>query len=177
MLYTLRKRDLTLSLSTSSPGDQTMVKSTIPSNSRSIRATSSATQTGSLPASSIKLPVDEWKKLSLTADKCGEVAGLRVESAAGIQRSLLPFPSAPISTSCRFGNLERSNDRTNGSLLATSGGSVSESARTSQSRRRGGLYHDGGRFCTTVSRGTCYKLPQASLSRGESCADNKSLPQ
>jgi len=124
------KRNLTLSVSNTTPTFQsgTTVKFTAPSNSRSIRATSSAVRRKSLPVSSIMVSMgrsttDEPANSSRIADKRGDVAGLRVERALGIQgRPPLFQPSLkPKFTSWRFGNLEKSKDCSKVSQPSTSG--------------------------------------------------------
>lgn len=55
-------------------------------------------------------------------DKRGEVAGLSVESAAGIQTRRPPIQQTAISTSWRFWDLEKSKDRSKASVSSTLGG-------------------------------------------------------
>lgn len=127
---TLQKQNLTLSVlkTTLYPGSRSTVTFTAPSNSRSIRATSSAANRRSLPTSStVWVVVDEVMKLSWRADKRGEVVYLRVESATEIQSRPPALRSAPRSTSWRFGNPEKSKDRPKAPQRPTSGGSVRDS--------------------------------------------------
>ena len=60
------------------------------------------------------------------ADKCEEAVGVRVERAVGIQSKPPPVQPTPNTSSWRFGNLERSKDRSKASRPSTSGGGVSE---------------------------------------------------
>ena len=91
-------------------------KFTAPSNSRSIRATSSATHRRSFPVPWINCWVDEKTvgmrtKLSWIVDTCGEAVGFRVERAEGIQSRPPLIQPIPKSTSWRFGNSEKLKDR------------------------------------------------------------------
>ena len=63
--------------------------------------------------------------LSWIVDKCGEVSGLRVDRAIGIQRRPPPIQQTPNSTSLRHGNLEKSKDRSGASPASAPGGGVS----------------------------------------------------
>lgn len=115
--FTPQKRNLTLSLSRIglNCGSGSVVIFTVPPNSSLIRATSSSTRRRSFPMTLIESPRDEMleglpTKLSRMADKCGEVAGLTVERAMGIQRRPPPSQPTPNFTSWRFGNLEKSKD-------------------------------------------------------------------
>ena len=96
-LVNTTKRDLTLSAHNAASNNESRdtVNFTTPPNSRSIRATSVATRRRSLLVSLIKdlTPRSTMgqAKWSWMADKSGEVAGLRVESAMGIQGRPLPF--------------------------------------------------------------------------------------
>ena len=56
------------------------------------------------------LMLDEGMKSIWMADKRGEVGGLRVERALGIQCRSPPTQLTPKFTSWRFGNLEKSKD-------------------------------------------------------------------
>ena len=68
--------------------------------------------------------VGETEKIRM-ADKCGEVEGLRVERAVGIQiRPPSIQPVAPKFTYWRFGNLEKSKDRSKALRPPTFGGGV-----------------------------------------------------
>ena len=71
-------------------------------------------------ASTDRLAIYSWTKLSWIANKRGEVTDLRVERDEGIQNRLLPAQSTPSSTSWRFGNLEKSKDLSKVSLPPTS---------------------------------------------------------
>jgi hypothetical protein len=127
---TPQKQNLTLSVSNTTlySGSRGTVTFTAPSNSRSIRATSSAANRRSLPTSStVGVVVDEVMKLSWRADKRGEVVYLRVESATGIQSRPPAVQSAPRSASWRFGNPEKSKDRPKASQWPILGGSVRDS--------------------------------------------------
>ena len=59
------------------------------------------------------------------ADKCGEVADPRVERAVGIQNRPPPIQLTQNHISWRFGNSEKSKDRSKASQSSTSGGNVS----------------------------------------------------
>ena len=114
----------------SNTGSRNTVKFTAPSNSRSIRAISSATCRRLFPVISIALStdrvaVDGREKSSRIVDKRGEVAGLRVERAIGIQSRLPPVQPTLKSTSSRFWSLEKSKDRSKASHPPTLGDSVS----------------------------------------------------
>ena len=105
------------------------------------------------------------------ADKWGEVGGLRVESAVGIQSRLPAIKPIPKSTSWRFGNLEKSKDRSKASLPSASGDSVSVNiSGPGEGGEVQGTYN-GRRLCMTVSRGSCCTLLRASRSRGGIHAD------
>ena len=89
------KRNLTLSASNTTRNDESQctAKSTAPSNSPSILAISSATHRRSSLVSVIKASTDRVaiigrEKLSWITDNRGEVAGLIVERALGIQARL-----------------------------------------------------------------------------------------
>ena len=127
VLPALQKRNLTSSVSntTLNAGSRNTVTLTIPLNSHLIRATSSATRWRPWPvfstvASTDRLAIYSWTKLSWIANKRGEVTDLRVERDEGIQSRLLPAQSTPSSTSWRFGNLEKSKDLSKVSLPPTS---------------------------------------------------------
>jgi len=107
---------LTASNATLNHGSRNTSKLIASPNSRLIRVTSSATRRRSSPISPINVSGDRGPeggptKLSLTADKCGEVAGLSVERAIGIQCRLPWVQPTPKFTSWRFGSLEKLKDR------------------------------------------------------------------
>ena len=121
---------LTLSVSNaiSNTTPRSTVNFTAPSNSRSIRATSPAIRRRFSPETLIKVsagrvPTGAQERSSRMVDKCGDVAGLNVERAIGIQgRPPYVEPALkPKLTSRRFGSLEKSKDRANVSLPSTLG--------------------------------------------------------
>ena len=116
MLRGASRSRLTLSVPSTTVNVGSRDTVTFISNSRSIRATSSAAHRRSFSVASIAsradwMPAGERVKLSWIADKRGEVAGLRLERAVGIQGSPPFTQPTPNSTSRRFGNLEKSKDR------------------------------------------------------------------
>lgn len=148
------------------PGSRITVTFTPPSNSRSIRASSSAVHRRSLPVSAIAASTD-WlekdgrKNLIWMVDKHGEVADLRVERAVGIQGK--PPSTQPItkSTVWIFGNLEKSKDCSGAPKPSISGDNVSTfRAGASWARRRDGTYNSIPP-CTTASRGSRHTLLRA----------------
>jgi len=131
---TPHKRNPTLRISNtiSNPTSRRTSKFTAPPSSRSIRATSLSTRRRSLLMSWIKVSTGLWAmgeraKSSRIAVKCGEVVGLSVERAKGIQnRPPRVKPDLnPSFTSRRFGNFEKSKDRSKASISPGLEGSVS----------------------------------------------------
>ena len=126
-----QKHTLSVPSTTSNAESRDTVRFTAPSNSRSIRASSSAARRRSLPVSLINacadglLPVGERKTSNRMADKCGEVVRLSVEKAIGIQSKPPSSQRTLNSTFWRFGKLEKSNDRPGASRPSKLGGSVS----------------------------------------------------
>ena len=150
MSSTPQKRNLTLSVSNIvlNFGSRDTVRSTPPSNSRSIWENSSAARRRSLLISSIKVStervaVDMTTKWTWRTDRREEMARLRVERAAGSQNKSPPFQPTPRPTSWRFGNSEKSKDRPKVSRRSMTGCSVSEdTSRTKicSTGRRGRIY-------------------------------------
>ena len=76
--------------------------------------------------------------MSWIADKRGDVTGLRVERVVGIHSRLPPIQPASNSNSWRFGNLEKSKDRSKISSLPTSGDDCQCQYLATTSRTGGG---------------------------------------
>ena len=91
--------------------------------------------------------IGEQAKSSRIADKHGEVAGLSVERAIGIQ-STPPRAKPDLNpnfTSWRFGNFEKSNDRSKSFPPAMLENCVSvgiSRTRTGLARRKSDIYHE-----------------------------------
>lgn len=161
-------------------GSRCTVNSTAPSNSRSIRTSSSAIRRRSFLMSliivSAGLPVvGRWVKLSRIASKRGaDAVGLRVERASGIQNRPPPIQLTPKCTSRRFGSLEKSKDRSKASSPPVSGSSVS--ADILRVRIEGTVYY-GCPPCTTASRGSRHTPPRVSRSREDTRTCCESVPR
>ena len=76
--------------------------------------------------------------MSWIADKRGDVTGLRVERVVGIHSRLPPIQPASNSNYWRFGNLEKSKDRSKISSLPTSGDDCQCQYLATTSRTGGG---------------------------------------
>ena len=103
-------------------------------------------------------------KPSRMASKRGEVAGLRVERAVGIERRPPPLQRTPKRTSWRFGSLEKSKDRSKVSRPSMSEGSISVNTSHARTRRNGGIYRS--KPPTKASPGSLHTLPRAAHSGG-----------
>ena len=158
---------------------------TAPLNSRSIRLTSSVARRRLFPVRLITVSTDRLAvygqaKSSCIADRYGEVAGLRVERAAGIQsRSPPPLQLTPKCTSWRLGKWEKSKDRSKASRPSISGvaaASIFRALCLGCTWRTGETY-GRRRPCTRASQGSCYTLLRASQSRGDTRSCFESAPR
>jgi len=99
----------------------------------------------------------EWWRLIWMVDKHGDVVGLVVKRAMGIQRRPPCVQASLRVTACRLGSLERLGGAFK--LPSTSGSGISldlSHARTSWAKRRSRAYIRS-QPCTTASRGCCHR--------------------